>query len=180
MATRPNDIVEFTINVSAYNFLGVSNVKVKDIIPNGFTYTNGSTKVDNIGVNDDIISGQGLSLGNITFGSPKVVKFLATVKASDQFPVGTTNLENIAQGTSDAGSREVRLPITVQKPEVLGTSTIKKVAGIKTGFDTVPLAVVGSLLAGNAYLFYVRAKVKRKEKPMSIIGKRRDFDFNVL
>ena len=101
----------------------------------------------------------------------KVIKFLATAASDNVFPIGAITITNLAVVTSsNGGSANAQLPINITRGEVLGISTIKQIAGIKTGYSTIPLALVLALLVANSYLAYAQSGFGKKRAIMSLIN----------
>ncbi len=79
-------IVKNTGNVS------ISNVSVKDIMPMFVNYIAGSTKVDGLTANDQIVTANGLSIGDIAAGGSKIIVLQGRIYGCP--PVGGYNLTN--------------------------------------------------------------------------------------
>lgn len=178
VATAPNNTVEFTITIRVLTPSYFNNIKLTDRLPAQFTYVAGSTKVDGQSVADGIVTTSGILIPTVTPGKPLVVTFLTKVAPETNFQIGTTNMVNVAKIEYSTGSKESQLPITVQRSQVLGTSTIGKVAGIKTGFSTNLVAFIAALIGANAYLIYIQTPYGRKRSILGLMKKQgKDADF---
>ncbi|MGC8880816.1 MAG: PKD domain-containing protein [Minisyncoccia bacterium] len=112
------ETAEFYIAVSAIN-TDLTNVVVKDILPFGFTYVNGTTKVNGV-LQPDTITTSGLSLGNISKGTTKYITFQAIGSAVGSYLTVT----NTAEATAN-NQAKVTDSATIVFGVVLGAATIK-------------------------------------------------------
>ncbi len=90
----PGNEIEFRLEVSCTGSLPATDVEVWDILPEGLTYVDGSTKIDDVSVgNNDLIEDR-LSIGDLDAGESKEITFKATVDSSETFYQETTSLIN--------------------------------------------------------------------------------------
>ena len=122
VATKAGDIVDFQIGYSNTGNTVQKNVVVKDILPAGLTYVEGSTYVKNgtnpngIKVSDNLTKSTGINIGDYSPEAAAYIKFSAKVNANDSLPkCGENKLINKAQVIVDGGYKEDDASVTVPK-----------------------------------------------------------------
>jgi uncharacterized repeat protein (TIGR01451 family) len=115
----PGEILTFRIKVKAGNS-SISNVIVKDTLPNGIIYE-GDLRIDNVLVSGDIVTG--INIGNLTANQEKIITFQSAVRGAENFPFGQTTLTNTSLVSSGATSRSDTAQIIVSKVAVAGAAT---------------------------------------------------------
>lgn len=104
---KVGDIVEFRIAYKNNDTLDQMHVGIKDILPAGLKYVEGSTIIVNAkypnggSVQDDNLVSQGINIGSYTPGSNAFVRFRAEVVDEELASCGNTGLVNWAQGGVD-------------------------------------------------------------------------------
>jgi len=112
------EVAEFYLAVSAINS-DLTNVVIKDILPQSLTYMNGTTKINGV-VQPDTIASTGLSLGNISRGTSKIITFQALSSAPGYYLSQTNTAEVTANGQN-----KVTDTATIVFGMVLGAATVK-------------------------------------------------------
>jgi uncharacterized repeat protein (TIGR01451 family) len=95
VSASANDKVTFQVTVTNTGTTTLNNVYATDLLPNGLSFVNGTVRVDNSTVSDQLINNR-LSLGNMTQGQQHTITFDATVNTGS----GAT-LVNTAQTAAD-------------------------------------------------------------------------------
>jgi len=127
---EPNDVLAFTIEVSAGSS-SLSNVIVKDILPEAIKYRQNSLKIDGSTASGDIFSG--LNLGSLYQYQHKIISFEADVSSAENFKFGENQFVNIVTVSSSDLSARDTAGITVSRKAVAGAAT-----EIKTGIANNP------------------------------------------
>ena len=122
VATKAGDIVEFQISYKNTGEQAQNNVVVKDQLPAGLTYVDGSTYVKNganpngIKVSNNLTKSTGINIGNYNPGAAAYIKFSAKVNDPSTLPkCGENKLINKAQVIVDGGYKEDDASVTVPK-----------------------------------------------------------------
>jgi uncharacterized repeat protein (TIGR01451 family)/LPXTG-motif cell wall-anchored protein len=122
VGVKPGDSVDFLISYDNTGDTRQNNVTVKDVLPAGLTYVNGSTYVTNstspngTKVSDNLTTSTGINITDYAPGAGAYVKFSAKVNANDTLPVcGPNKLINKAQVIVDGGYKEDTAEVTVPK-----------------------------------------------------------------
>ncbi len=121
VAAKAGDTVEYMIQYQNTGTTEQDNVVVKDTLPAGISYVNGSTQVKNTTnpngktINDGLTTGTGVNIGNYTAGSNAFVKFSAKVAADSTLPCGNSTLVNTATVETANGSKQDTANVTVSK-----------------------------------------------------------------
>jgi len=93
------DIVEYKIAIKNNGNSDMANVKVRDVIPQYSDYIAGSTTVDGVAANDNIVTADGLNLGTLTATQQKVITLKVTIYGC--VPIGNYTLTNTGYGRAD-------------------------------------------------------------------------------
>ena len=111
------------------------NVAIRDELPAGLEYVNGSTYYSSSVTNNqwkaaghDTVTDQGLGLGAFAPGAGGFVKFSAKVVASDKLVCGKNILKNTASADTENGSKSDTATVTVNKvcePEKVTACNLK-------------------------------------------------------
>lgn len=114
-----NGKVDFRITYKNTGTTTQNNVTVKDILPKGLTYVNGSTVVVNssnpngLKVSDNIIK-DGINIGNYGAGASATITFSATVSGDKaQFVCGNNTLTNKVSIITNNGTKEDTAKVVV-------------------------------------------------------------------
>ncbi len=162
------EVAEFYIAVSAVD-ADLTNVVVKDILPFGFTYINGTTKANGV-LQSDTITTSGLSLGNIPKGNTKYITFQAYGSAVGSYLTVTNTVEVTADNQT-----KVTDTATVVFGVVLGAATIK------TGpVESLIVLLVISLGISILSWYYLTINPRGKLVYQRIENKLREIKFNRL
>lgn len=89
---RMGDTETYRIIVRNSGNIAVTGVRVKDILPLFVNYIAGSTKVDGVAVSDQIITADGLLIGDLAPGAQKTITLQGKVVGCP--PIGNSNLTN--------------------------------------------------------------------------------------
>jgi uncharacterized repeat protein (TIGR01451 family)/LPXTG-motif cell wall-anchored protein len=149
VATKPGDTVDFLISYKNTGETRQNNVVMKDILPNGLTYVDGTsylrngTNPDGAKISDNITKPVGVNVGDYNPAAAAYVKFSAKVNANNDLPVcGPNKLVNKGQVIVDSGYKEDTADVTVPKecqPEVKYTCdalTVDKINRTSFKFTT--------------------------------------------
>jgi uncharacterized repeat protein (TIGR01451 family)/LPXTG-motif cell wall-anchored protein len=151
VATKPGDTVEYQISYKNTGETRQNNVTVKDTLPAGLTYVNGSTYLKNgtnpngLKVSDNLTTSTGINIGDYNAQAAAYIKFSAKVNANDTLPkCGPNTLTNKATVIVDGGAKEDTADVTVPKecqptpqPEYKCDSlTVTKISRTQFSFDT--------------------------------------------
>lgn len=121
VAVKPNDKVEYRIKYTNTGTTVQNNVVVKDILPEGMNYVNGTTKlyttIDPNGSSiSDNVTKNGVNIGSYQPNSTAYVMFQAQAVSNDKLKVcGNNTLRNVARVETNNGSREDDANVTVPK-----------------------------------------------------------------
>jgi len=161
------DIVEFKISIRSRSNTTIRNLILTDIMPSGFVYQAGSTKINGGTTSDGIAGSSGLFLGNLRVGEERIITLLAILDKPELLS-GITTVDNIARAnSSQTGIKEARLPLVIEQtqailPQVLGISTGTNVAFnyvlISSGVGILVIAIYA------AQRLIVRYSKPRKDK----------------
>lgn len=155
---QAQDMVEFEIRVqmNGYNSGNNNNyynnqVLVRDTLPYGLTYVQGSTRVNGGQVADGITQGSGIYLNNNYGNQEQIIRFLATV---NQGQISGT-LTNQVSATMNADTRSAYASVNIRP-----RGTVLGAADIVTGpEDTLPIVLtLGFISAFIAYYFMYNRK----------------------
>jgi uncharacterized repeat protein (TIGR01451 family) len=154
---NPGEIIEFQISIVSASQNLVSNLVVKDVLPDKMSYY-GNLKVDNVSATGDILTG--LNIGDLAAGQTKTVSFQAVLNGVENFGFGETDLFNTALVYNTVLARTVTAKITVSKTGVQGATTVP--TGIFDNFRFIfLLSLAGLFFFGYLYLsrFYLGRQV---------------------
>ena len=122
VTANAGDQLEYLIGYKNTGEVEQKNVVVKDTLPAGISYVAGTTYLYNttnpngLKVSDNVVSSQGINIGNYTAGSNAYVKFTAKVAANDNLPAcGTNTLTNLGKVVTDYGTNQDTANTTVNK-----------------------------------------------------------------
>lgn len=162
---NPSDSVDYLITYTNTGSTTQNNVVIKDILPAGVTYTLKSTyvanatKPDGTPVSDNIVSKDGINIGNYAAGANAYVKFSATVAANkDLAACGVNTLHNVVKAETDNGAKESSADVTVTKtcdtpaPKPTPTPTpVEALPVTGAGEDIAAFLGLGSLITSISY-----------------------------
>jgi len=99
------DTIDYQITVKSNGNSDLTNVKLRDVLPQYTQYVVGSTKVAGVAVNDNIITASGLNIGTLAPAQQKVITLQAV--AYGCVPVGNYTVTNTAYGSADTVTTEI-------------------------------------------------------------------------
>lgn len=119
----PGDEVEYKIQYKNTGTTQQDNVVIKDQLPAGLTYENGTTQVSNSKTNsqwtpvsDNGVTAGGINIGSYAPGGNAYVKFKAKVADNDKLDnCGVNTLVNTAIASTQNGSKSDTANVTVSK-----------------------------------------------------------------
>lgn len=122
VSVNPGDSVDYMITYVNTGTTNQKDVVIKDVLPKGMTYVTGSTYVMNasspngVKVSDNIVSSNGINIGDYVPGGNAYVKFTAKVVSNDSLPnCGTNTLVNTAKAETNNGSKTDTASVTATK-----------------------------------------------------------------
>lgn len=118
VAAKPGDTVDYQIKYVNTGTTEQKDVVIKDMLPKGMTYVNGSTMYANANNPSgakatDEVTTTGINVGNYAPKANAFVKFSAKVNASDDLECGNLTLKNVARVDTNNGSKEDDANVTV-------------------------------------------------------------------
>lgn len=121
-AAQPGETVDYLIQYKNVGDTQHDNVTLRDTLPAGMTYVNGSTTYGNskfpsgTKASDNIANGTGINIGSYAAGANAWSIFSATVPANDSLPTcGANSLVNTAKVTTGGGTISDTANVTVTK-----------------------------------------------------------------
>ena len=130
ITAQPGQTVDYLVQYKNTGTTRQNDVVIKDQLPEGMTYVNGSTKVANsnnpngITVDDGITTESGINIGNYEAGANAFVMFSAKVKSLAELECGTNSLKNVARADTNNGWKEDDATVTVTKECEPGKITV--------------------------------------------------------
>ena len=118
---NPGDNLEYLITYKNAGEVNEYDVVVKDTVPAGITYVNGSSVLTNTNnptgkvVNDDVVTPGGINIGSYKPGSVATLKFSAKVAASENLVCGTNTIVNKERTIANGGYIESSANVVVNK-----------------------------------------------------------------
>jgi uncharacterized repeat protein (TIGR01451 family) len=130
---QPGETVDYLIQYKNTGNTQQDSVTMRDTLPTGMTYVDGSTTYGNsktpagVKASDNIANGTGINVGSYAAGANAWSIFSAKVPSVDQINCGENTLVNTAKVTTGGGSLEDTANVTVTKicketPPVLPTT----------------------------------------------------------
>lgn len=119
-AVKPGEKVDFKITYNNTGTVYQNNVHIRDILPVGMSLVPGTTRITTPGdpagkiLNDNIISANGINIGNYSYGASATVMLTAVVDAS-KLVCGVNNLTNNAQVITQNGTKSDTAKVTVDR-----------------------------------------------------------------
>ncbi len=172
IAVNTGDNIDYQIKYTNTGTTQQDNVVIKDILPKGVSYVDGSTyvKIDGkaaVKVSDNI-TGVGINLGNFAGGvnANTVIKITAKVTASESsLTCGQNTLKNIGRVETDNGAKEDTADVVIAKTCVTPVTPVTPVVPVTpvtqlphTGpvSDFAALFGIGSLVTTLGYFLASR------------------------
>lgn len=160
VTAKPGDTVDFVIDYDNVGQTRQNAVTIRDTLPAGLTYVNGSTVLTNanhpngIGIGDNIATTTGENIGDYMPNSNAFAIFSARVAANDNLPqCGMNTLVDNARVTTMGGSLSSSANVVVNRVCVTPTPTPTPPTLPTTGpIESVSAALgIGSLVTAGGY-----------------------------
>lgn len=139
-AAQPGDTVDYVVQYKNTSQTTMNNVVIKDSLPTGVTYVPGSSVLANGNyptgktASDNIVTTNGINIGNYAPGASAWVRFSAKVVDNDKLSAcGANTLTNTATVSSDYGNKSDTATITVTKTCATPSETKVTVCNVQTG-----------------------------------------------
>ncbi len=123
ITAMPGDEVQYKIQYKDTGTTQQNNVVIKDALPAGVTYENGTTQIATsatggkwVATNDGITSADGINIGSYIPGGNAYLKFTAKITSNDQLAqCGLNTLVNTATADTANGSKSSSANVIVTK-----------------------------------------------------------------
>jgi len=122
VSAQPGDEVEYKIQYKDTGTTQQNNVLIKDQLPAGVTYENGTTQIATSATNgqwtatNDGVTTSGINIGSYAPGGNAYLKFKAKIANNDQLAqCGLNTLVNTAEADTANGSKSATATVTVTK-----------------------------------------------------------------
>lgn len=158
---EPLEKIEFQIRISSQGGSAISDIVVKDTLPQNLIYQ-GNLKIGGNPVSGNILPG--ISIGNLLSNQVKTVTFEVQVTSSENFAVGKTELINTTLAFNQQLAVSDALTVTVLKQGVAGTAT-----AVSTGiFDLFSFSLILTLFFGFivSYILLLRFYFQKQIRPL--------------
>jgi uncharacterized repeat protein (TIGR01451 family) len=182
--TEPHDnvtvsegqVVQFTLELKNNTDEAITGVLLRDTVPTGMTYRDGSLRVGGGSVANDDLTMTGLSMGTLEPRDFVEIQYSAIADNVGALPQGPQSVQARALVTSDGGSSaEAVLNLTIEGTgEGVATGGTGGAGSIETGpDDALILALLIAAAAALLYTGYTRSPAFRRRE-VDDIGKSRD------
>lgn len=161
-AAQPGETVDYLVEYKNTGDAQQDDVTIRDTLPAGITYVNGSTVYGNalhtagIKASDNIANGVGINVGDYSAGANAWSIFSAKVPSVDQINCGINTLVNTAKVTTGGGSIEDTANVTVTKT---CKETPPELPHTGAGEDIAAFLGIGALVTSFGYYRASRRKV---------------------
>jgi uncharacterized repeat protein (TIGR01451 family) len=109
----PTETVEFIVRVRNTSSAPLTNVVVRDVMPQDISYVPGSARLNGQPAADTLVT-SGISLGSLGAGAEAVITFSGRVAGAAAFPIGTTVRINTVYATADGvGQLSAQLAVII-------------------------------------------------------------------
>ena len=154
----PGETIEFIIRVRNTSSSALTNVLVRDIVPQGIEYIPGTARLNGATLQDTLAAG-GVNIGGLAVNQEAVILFSGRVAAQSQLPVGTTTLINTAQASADS------IPgINAQLPVIISINGVV-IPPVSTGpGESTVLALIVSAIITLLYVGYTGTDIYRRRE----------------
>jgi uncharacterized repeat protein (TIGR01451 family) len=175
VAASPTQTIQFVLRVRNTSAGSLTNVTLRDVVPQGITAIAGSVRVGGVAASD-ILTTSGLNIGTLAPGQEAVVTFSGRVVTARELPMGTTTLINTVQAMADnVGMIIAQLPIIITNSAVV-------VPPISTGpGESTILALIISGIVTLLYVGYTNTDTYRRREVGEIVRETKkdakQFDF---
>ncbi len=158
------EVAQFTIRITNIGTNATSGLTVRDIVPSGMTYQNGSTLIDGQQVANDLIVSSGIVLGRLEPADTVTIQWTALADQTNQLAPGPQRFPSGVLVTSDnAPTAQASIFVTVY-----GTGIASGIYGVETGpGDAITIALIVAAGLTILYTGYTRsASFRRREAVM--------------
>ena len=165
---KAGETVRYRIGFKNTGNTTLKNVTIRDILPKGLTYVKGTTTIFNtahpkgVTLSDNIITDNGMNIGDYNAGANAWIYFNATVDKAVSEKCSNSLLRNVAQASGGQGTAKedtadvlVDGKVCEEKPEEHPNFTINKM-GQNKGGDSWAESVKGT--AGNQVRYRIQFK----------------------
>ena len=165
---KAGETVRYRIGFKNTGNTTLKNVTIRDILPKGLTYVKGTTTIFNtahpkgVTLSDNIITDNGMNIGDYNAGANAWIYFNATVDKAVSEKCSNSLLRNVAQASGGQGTAKedtadvlVDGKVCEEKPEEHPNFTINKMVQNKGG-DSWAESVKGT--AGNQVRYRIQFK----------------------
>ena len=138
---KAGDTVRYRIQFKNTGNTTLTNVIVRDILPTGLTYVKGSTEVFNSAnpngakVSDNLITNNGINIGDYAAGAHAWIYFNATVDQAVSEKCSNTLLRNVIQANGGSGTKEDTADVLVDGKTCTSGFELDKKVQLKGGSD---------------------------------------------
>ena len=122
VTAQPGQTIQYGLSFQNTGTTQLDNVIVRDMLPAGVTYVNGSTSVINSNTGgqykptiDAVASSTGINAGSFQPKGNVFYKFSAKLPSEDALKCGTNSLVNTERATTSAGYKEDTATVTVNR-----------------------------------------------------------------
>jgi uncharacterized repeat protein (TIGR01451 family)/LPXTG-motif cell wall-anchored protein len=169
---QPGETVDYLIQYKNTGDVQQDDVTLRDTLPAGMTYVNGSTTFGNsktpagAKASDNIANGTGINIGSYTSDANAWAIFSAKVADNDNLPAcGVNTLVNTAKVTTGGGSLQDTANVTVTRTSCPTTTTVVTTPTQlpKTGMESSigSFIGIGTLVTSAGYYIASRRKLNR-------------------
>ena len=164
--------VRYRIQFKNTGDVELKNVVIRDILPKGVSYVKGSTVLHNAAnangktMNDDIVSGKGLNIGNYAKGAEATIYFYATISndyADNCEPSTLTNTVKGKYNNDDKTTKSDTADVTLEGKECTVPDEPTPVTPPelpKTGAGNIFTAIIGIASVTTATAYYIASRKK--------------------
>jgi len=155
---KPGEKVDFLVNYKNIGEKQHNNVVLRDTLPEGLSYVDGSTVYGNsktpegVRASDNIANGTGINVGSYAAGANAWAIFTAQVTSKDKLECGKNTLTNVAKVTVDGGYIEDTADVTVSKEcEDVPPETPPELPVTGVGSTIAAVVGLGSIVTSLGY-----------------------------
>lgn len=158
----PTETIEFILRVRNTSNAPISDIVVRDSVPQGIIFIAGSVRIDGA-IAPDTLTSAGINIGALAVNQERAVVFSGRIVAGTQLPAGVTNILNIAQVSAPSMTM-----LTAQLP-IMITNNAAIVAAVSTGpGESTVLALIISGIITLLYVGYTGTDTYRRREVKSI------------
>lgn len=154
----PDENIEFVLHIRNVSSSTLTNVMIRDIVPQGITYQGGTARLNGQLLSDALV-GSGVNIGSLAVGQEAVITLIGHVASAGNLPAGTTTLINTAQASADSVPT-----LTAQLPIIITNSNIV-IPPVSTGpGESTILALIVSAIVTLLYVGYTGTDMFRRRE----------------